>query len=351
MKPSQIFDVLDLARRARRNGDIFNPLFVGPPGVGKSHVVQSWAKKNNLPFIDLRIAYMEAPDLIGFPSIEKVDNRQITVHNIPEFLPSTGEGVLLLEEPNRGTSSVMNCLMQLLTDRKIHKYTLPEGWLIVGCINPEGDNYDVNTMDSALKDRFEMFTVAYDKKSFVDYMLSADWHKDILNFVEAGIWNYLPPENVNNMPGAKYISPRTLSKLNAALRAEFNKEDEIMLYETVLGNNVAKDFYNFRHNESPVMYEDLVKNLKGALKKLTLFSNPNNYKSGMLELTVKDIIDHNKITDEMLVAVINTIPVEKGTVLLRELEFKRKDETLMFRICKDNPEVKELFKSVLKYGK
>jgi len=351
MTPSKIFDVLDLAKRARKLGEVFNPLFVGPPGVGKSHIVQAWAKKNNLPFIDLRIAYMEAPDLIGFPSIEVKNGRQITVHNLPEFLPYEGEGVLLLEEPNRGTSSVMNCLMQLLTDRKLHKYELPEGWIIVGCINPEGEHYDVNTMDAALRDRFEMFQVTYDKHTFLDYMKSANWNKDIINFVEAGLWTFKTPEELGNLPGAKYISPRTKSKLNAALRAGFAQEDELLIFETVLGTNVAKDFYNFRHNESPVMMTDLKKNLKQALGRLKVFSDPNNYKNGMISLTVKDILEDNTITDDMLADVVRTIPVEQGTVLIRDLEHKRNDDNILSRVCKQHKDVKDLFRSIMKYGK
>ncbi len=351
MQPSKIFDVMDLAQRARVIGEVFNPLFVGPPGVGKSHIVQAWSKARNIPFIDLRIAYMEAPDLIGFPSIEHLGNRQVTVHNIPEFLPHEGIGVLLLEEPNRGTSSVMNCLMQLLTDRKIHKYVLPAGWVIAACINPEGNEYDVASMDAALKDRFEMFQVDYDKQSLVTHMYDAAWHKDVVNFVESNMWTYFRPEKVKNTPGSKYISPRTLSKLNAVLKAGFDREDELMIYQTVLGINVGMDFFNFKNNECPVTMNELVKNLPGALKKLIKFSDPNNYKSGMISITVKDIILENTITDELLAAVVATIPVEKGTALIRDLEIKRKDDGLLDRICRANPEIKDLFRSVLRYGK
>jgi len=348
MKPTKIFSIMDLAKRARDMGEIFNPLFVGPPGVGKSHIVQAWAHANKLPFIDLRLAYMEAPDLIGFPSIETKNGRQATVHNIPEFLPDSGEGVLLLEEPNRATSSVMNCLMQLLTDRKIHKYTLPPGWLIVGCINPEGNEYDVNSMDAALKDRFEMFSISYDKASFLDYTKSAGWSKDISNFIESNTWTYKAPEEIGNVPGSKYVSPRTLSKLNAADKAGFDKEDELEIYETVLGVNIAKDFYNFKHNESPVSVADLVNHLIPSLEKLKKFSDPANYKGGMISLTVKDMLhEESEVTDTLLAEVLLVIPCEQGTVLIRELEGKRKDDTLLARIFKSHKEVKALYKSIL----
>ncbi len=351
MRPNKIFDIMDLARRATKLNEVFNPIFIGPPGVGKSHIVQAWARQNELPCIDLRIAYLEAPDLIGFPTIQTVNNRQITHHATPDFLPTDGEGVLLLEEPNRGNTSIMNCLMQLLTDRKIHKYVLPPGWLIAACINPEGNEYDVNTMDAALKDRFEMFLISYDKPSFVEYMAKTEWQIDIQNFVESGVWNYVAPENIKDAPGAKYISPRTLSKLNAALKAGFSQEDEFTIYETILGNNVARDFFNFRNNEAPIMMKDLLEKREFALSKLKKFSDTTNYQAGMISLTVKDIVATGIISDELLAAVVRVIPIEKGAVLIRDLEEKRDDKTILSRIYKLYPEIKDLYRSVVKYGK
>lgn len=353
MRPSKIMDILDIAHRARKLGEVFNPLFVGPPGVGKSHIVQAWCVKNNLPFIDLRSAYLEAPDVIGFPSIETVNGRQVTIHNTPSFWPTDPEwqGVLLLEEPNRGTTSIMNCWMQLLTDRKVHEYVLPKGVIIVGCINPEGAEYDVNTMDAALKDRFELFHVTYDKDSFLSYMKSAEWNKNIILFIESGIWNYVAPEDIKNAPGSKYVSPRTLSKLNSALAAGFNEEDEMLIYNTVLGANVGKDFYNFCHNESPVFYADLLKDLPEALERLNKFSNPTNFKNGMISMTIKDIVDNGEIEDELLVNILTVLPVDQSITLIRDLEFKRKDKTILQRICKQHPDIKERFKSVLQFGK
>jgi hypothetical protein len=348
MKPSQIFEVLDLAFQIRKNGEIFNPLFVGPPGVGKSQIVQAYANKKGKPFIDLRAAYLEAPDVIGFPSIEVQKSRSVTVHNIPEFWPTDGEGILLLEEPNRGTTSIMNCFMQLLTDRKVHKYNLPEGWIIVGCINPETEEYDVNTMDAALKNRFEIFNVDYDKKSFVEYMKANEWAKEVIHFVEGGQWTYKKPEEIGNMPGAKYVSPRTLSKLNSVLKCDFHRDNELMFYQTVLGSNIGKDFFNFKHNESPVLMSDIRNNTAQALTRLKHFSDPSNFKNGMISITIQDIIEDNTIENDLLAAVLRVLPVDQGVSLVRDLEYKRKDSTLLNKIVKDFPDIKTLFKETLK---
>src|SRR4051812_35497574 len=176
MKPSNIPAVMDLAYKAISSGEVFNPMFTGEAGLGKSQIVQQWVndqrKRNpSFGFLDLRIAYLEAPDLLGFPEVASDDDgRARTCHRLPEFWPTSGEGLILLEEPNRGTTGVMNCLMQLLTDRKVHNYTLPKGWLIAACVNPDNAQYDVNTMDAALKDRFEEFEVEYDALSFIEFI-------------------------------------------------------------------------------------------------------------------------------------------------------------------------------------
>jgi len=323
MKPSQIFDVLDLAQRARKNGHILNPCFAGAPGIGKSHIVQSWAKEKGLNLIDLRIAYLESPDLIGFPNIQLRDGRSVTIHNLPEFLPTSGEGVLLLEEPNRGVTSTMNCLMQLLTDRKLHTYSLPEGWFTVACINPEGDEYDVNRMDSALKNRLEIFDVEYDSRSFLAYMKKAKWHPDIINFVEAGFFKYKTPDEIGTIPGASYVSPRTLEKVNAALWAELPKNLEIDFYMSTLGTNLSKSFYAFRHNESPVMMADIRSDMKSALKRLAKFADPENYQGGMISLTIRDVVEKGTITNEELAKIVDVLPVESLQSLLVEIARKR----------------------------
>src|ERR1051325_4787660 len=99
MKPSNISVIMDLALSARQQGEVFNPLFTGEAGLGKSQIVQQWVKKQRernpkFGFVDLRIAYMEAPDLIGFPETEKDKNGTVrTCHRLPEFWPTEGEEV------------------------------------------------------------------------------------------------------------------------------------------------------------------------------------------------------------------------------------------------------------------
>jgi len=202
--------ILDYTLKARQLGLKVIPLFTGEAGLGKSFKCQQWVeeqrKRNpDFGFFDFRAAYYEGPDVIGFPSIEVINGRGRQVNNLPNFWPTEGEGLILIEEPNRGNQSIMNCLMQVLTDRKIGEYTLPDGWIIASCINPE-TGYDVNTMDPALKNRFEEYEISYDHEAFMTYVKASNWHPHVVSFLNSGTWAYAKSGEI--APTDKYISPR-----------------------------------------------------------------------------------------------------------------------------------------------
>lgn len=336
---------MDLAKRARDQGRTFNPCFVSAPGLGKSEILQQWCRQNGYGMYDLRAALVEAPDLTGYPVVTTLPNgRQKMFHATPDFLPEEGKGVFFLDEVNRGATSTMNCFMQLLTDRKIKDYTLPPGWIIASAVNPENDLNDVNAMDSALKDRLEFFNIGYSKKAHVDYMHNTEYDATIMMWVDSGTWRYVAPDEVGNVKGAKYISPRTLSKLNAAIKAGIPERLERDIYNNILGDLQGKSFYQFKNNEQPVTFDDLTTNKRKALKRLAEFCRPDNYKTGHVSITAKSLIDNEKdVTDELLYEVSMTIGAEQAMSLINEIEFKRKVNagTLLVKLTTKYPDFRK----------
>lgn len=339
MKPSNIFAVLDLAREARAQGRTLNPIFTGEAGLGKSEITQAWVKKQRernpkFGFLDLRIAYMEAPDLIGFPS-EGEDEKGMarTKHLLPEFWPTEGEGLILLEEPNRGTTGVMNCLMQLLTDFKVHNYTLPEGWMIAACINPDSSEYDVNTMDAALKDRFVEFEVEFDHMSFIDFIEAADWHESVRMFIGSGIWTYKDTKAIGK--DAKYVSPRTWSKVNAAEMAGVNKSRQLhrLTVQSILGKDIGNEYHKFCYDSAPVTASDLLKDKSAAIKRLKLQSDPSTYQGDMIAATVESIekaygglkadCKADQINEDLMAEVAHIIPSDHAVNLIKQCGYKQ----------------------------
>jgi alkaline phosphatase D len=365
MKPSRITEVLDLTYEARKKGQVFNPLFAGAAGIGKSQICQQWVynKRKNNPsfgFIDLRLAYMEAPDIIGFPSSETdPDGRQRTVHHLPDFWPTEGEGLLLLEEPNRGTTAIMNTMMQLLTDRTIHNYRLPDGWIIAACINPESAEYDVNSMDTALRNRFVSFDVEYDHNTFVEYMDKNTFCNSIQMFVKSGTWTYKDASSLGK--DGKYISPRTWAQLNAAHVAG-SLEDRVLhrtISLSILGKDVGAEFWKFVHDDAPVTATDLLSDKKKALNKLKQQSQPDKYQGDMIAVTVDSIVKayggvepkEEQIGEDVMVEVAKIINSDQALTLIKECIIKTAKTNIndaFTEFSKKNPDLVSILKQNIK---
>jgi hypothetical protein len=370
MKPSNIFAVLDLAYEARKQGRTINPMFTGEAGLGKSEITQAWVKKQRernpkFGFIDLRIAYMEAPDLIGFPETEKDQNGVVrTMHRLPEFWPTEGEGLILLEEPNRGTTGVMNCLMQALTDFKVHNYTLPPGWMFAACINPDSSEYDVNTMDAALKDRFVEFEVEYDPVTFMEFIEAQDWHQSIQMFIGSGIWIYKTTKEIGK--DGKYISPRTWSKVNAAEKAGVNKSRALhrLTVCSILGKDIGNEYHKFCYDSAPVTAADIIKDRSGAFKRLRDQSDPSKYQGDMIAATVESIEKNygglkkdckaDQIDEDTMAEVAKIIPSDHAVNLIKQCGYKQsKGQITNFfkEFTKRHPELVQVLKDNIKLNR
>lgn len=373
MKPSNIFTVLDTAKKAREIGEVMNPIFTGEAGLGKSQIVQQWVKKQNetnpgFGFIDLRIAYLEAPDLIGFPETEKDERGQVrTKHRLPEFWPTDPDssGLILLEEPNRGTTGVMNCLMQLLTDRKVHNYELPKGWLIAACVNPDSSEYDVNTMDAALKDRFEEFEVEYDHMVFLQHMEDKNWDDKLQRFVSSGIWIYKTTKEIGK--DGRYISPRTLSKVNAAEKAGIHSNRQLhrLVVTSILGKDIGNEYHKYCYDQAPVTAEDILRDKKAAIKKLREQSEPGaSYKGDLVAATVESIVKNygglkkdckeGQIDEDTMAEVALIIPADHAVNMIKECGFKQsKGQISLFfgDFVKRHPDLIKLIKDNIKLTK
>lgn len=347
--------VLDLALKIRQNGGTFNPLFTGDAGIGKSEICQAWAKAqgSDFGFIDLRPAYREGPDFVGLPFVMKDDNgKERSIFALPEFWPVGGRGLLLIEEPNRANSSVLNCMMQILTDRAIDKYKLPDGWIIASCINPDNAHYTVNSMDTALYNRFEEYPVKYDFKTFVDYIEQKEWHPNVVSFVKSGQFVYYSPDQIGDK--GKYISPRTFSKLNVAEKADMSSNIQLH-YETavgVLGEAMGTQYHKYVFEITPVMARDILDDKEKALNKLKGYCDVTQYRGDLVTVTIESLTkEYGKSVDEKLIVEVALIlPGDQAVNLLKTL-WMEKDFPSIQDLTTKYPELKDYIKTSLSRSK
>lgn len=343
MKPSRIMDMLDIAWKARQLNQVWNPLFIGSAGIGKSAIVRQWCKKMDeqigFKFIDVRGAYYEAPDLVGVVDVVTDEHgRKRTSHILPDKWPTEGNGIILLEEPNRATTGVMNCLMQLLQEREIGtSYKIPDGWMIVGCINPDDAAYDVNTMDTALMNRFVPFEIEYDHNTFINYMQSNNWCEHLQAFIRSAAWVYKDASAIGQ--NGKYISPRTWEQVNSAHKAGAINDPQLhrSILHATLGKDLGNALWAFIHDDAPVTASDLLSNRENALKKLKKQSSKEHYAGDKLSVTVESIekvyggrnAKTGEIDEDTMVQVASIIPSDQALILLKKCGSKSIDGNAM----------------------
>ena len=151
----------------------------GAPGIGKSSIVNKVAEENEMEVIDVRLSQLAPTDLRGLPYVENGEARFAP----PSFLPKSGKGLLFLDEVNLAPPAIQNVAMQLVLDRKVGDYTVPDDWFIIAAGNRVEDRAAVSQMPAPLTNRFLHFTVEADLTSWKEYALTSGVEEKIISFL------------------------------------------------------------------------------------------------------------------------------------------------------------------------
>lgn len=151
----------------------------GPPGIGKSSVVAQAAADHGFSLIDVRLSQLAPTDLRGLP----VPENGIARWYPPEFLPREGRGVLFLDELNMAPPAVQGIAQQLILDRRVGSYVVPDGWYLWAAGNRKEDRASVFDMPSPLANRFLHLDVGADFDSFKLHAIERGMHEQIVAFL------------------------------------------------------------------------------------------------------------------------------------------------------------------------
>jgi len=159
MRPAQLLTILEREFTSTAEGHHTPVMLWGPPGVGKSDMIRQTADRHDVPVIDIRLSQMEPSDLRGIP----FRNAENVEWAVPAILPDAqrhGEqGILFLDEITSAPPSVSAAAYQLILDRRLGEYQVPDGWAIFAAGNRQGDRGVTYTMPAPLANRFSHFDV------------------------------------------------------------------------------------------------------------------------------------------------------------------------------------------------
>lgn len=149
MKPSQVAAVLPQLLKTGRT-----PFIWGDPGIGKSDIMRAVAAGLKLELVDARLSIYDPTDLKGFPVVKGTGKTQAMHFVPPAILPTKGKGILFLDELPAAPPAVQAAAYQLILDKKLGEYTLPEGWAIVAAGNHARNGGVHYSLAPALANRF-----------------------------------------------------------------------------------------------------------------------------------------------------------------------------------------------------
>jgi hypothetical protein len=206
-------------------------LLEGIHGIGKSESLRDYFVARGYRMITLFVGQMaDAGDMIGLPDRTEVDiefrdkdgkiskgKTKITEFCPPKWWPlDLGEKVIIfLDEINRGKQEIMQCLMDMILNRKLNGLDLPESTRIIGAMNPTDDGYyQVDELDPAFLDRWNIYQFKPSIEEWMDWAVKKKVHPNILGFIAKHSDHLDPPESKACVTNKIYPSRRSWEKVS-----------------------------------------------------------------------------------------------------------------------------------------
>jgi len=226
------------------------PLFLwGPPGIGKSELVEGITKDLGGLMIDLRLGQMEPTDIRGIPFYNKDIGKMDWAE--PVELPDEATAsqypvvVLFLDELNSAAPSVQSAAYQLILNRRIGKYKLPNNVVMVAAGNRESDKGVTYRMPTPLANRFIHQEMKVDFPSWQEWAVNNNIHKDVvgyLSFAKQDLYDF----DAKSASRA-FATPRTWTFVSQFLYDEEDDNDTITnLIAGTVGEGLAVKFMAHR---------------------------------------------------------------------------------------------------------
>ena len=258
------------------------PIFLwGPPGIGKSDIIHQIGDYMDAHVIDIRLSLWEPTDIKGIPYYAANDNKMVWA--APSELPDAELAakhkyvILFLDEMNSAAPAVQAAAYQLILNRKVGQYVLPDNVLIVAAGNREADKGVTYRMPAPLANRFVHLEMAVDFDDWFQWAVNNDIHKDVvgyLTFAKKDLYDFDPKS-----PSRSFATPRSWSFVSDLLDDEGDEETTTDLVSGSVGEGLAVKFMAHRKVASKMPNPTDI--LAGKVKELQ-----NKEISAMYSLTV-----------------------------------------------------------------
>lgn len=315
-------------------------LLMGPPGIGKTAIMEQIAKECGIGLVSYTITHHTRQSAIGLPFIEKKEyygrEYSITEYTMSEIIASVydkmeisghKEGILFIDEINCVSETLAPTMLQFLQCKMFGNHKVPEGWMIVAAGNPPEYNKSVRDFDIVTLDRVKKINVEEDYTIWKEYAYEKNIHSSILAYLEARKEDFYRIETT--VDGKEFVTARGWEDLSEImyLYEELGYEiTEDVVIQYVQHKRIAKDFANYL--DLYYKYQNIYKVdeiLAGKIQKSALESLQKaqfDEKISMISLLltrlaadIREALDQDLYTNELF-RVLKEVQVENDAAIV-----------------------------------
>ena len=244
------------------------PVFVwGAPGIGKSDLVKQIAVEQNREVVDVRLSLWEPTDIKGIPFFDPEAHTMRWA--APSELPSdpNSTAILFLDELNSAAPATQAAAYQLILNRRVGTYILPEGVSIVAAGNRESDKGVTYRMPAPLANRFLHLELKSNFEDWQEWAVKNKIHEQVIGYVgfaKQDLYDFDPKSS-----SRAFATPRSWSFVSELL-----DDDELLdstltdLVAGAIGDGLAVKFMAHRKIAKQLPKPELI--LNGTVKKLEI---------------------------------------------------------------------------------